>query len=172
MKINYKKMLKFATLLVTSLIIATVSAQIYSYMYIEGSGTIVTTGGLRWELGSSAPSGASIDGYTVKNLNLTIPKNTFRNITDCLRIINDDANGHYFDLQVISVGGSPAKFARFNLAVYNNTGTYGTLDLRTQGNKVENLYIGGGATLYIRFEIEPVTEQTGSMYFTVKLTYE
>ncbi|MEM3697020.1 MAG: hypothetical protein QXQ94_05900 [Candidatus Bathyarchaeia archaeon] len=171
MKINYKKSLKLITLLITSLFIATVSAQIYSYMYIEGSGTI-TTGGLSWQLGNYAPAGASIVGYTVKNLNLSVPQNQFKNITDCLRIINNDATGHTFGLEVTYVGGDTGNFTTFNLAVYNATGTYGTLNLKVQGNSVTGLYIGGSATLYVRFEIEPATDKTGSMYFTVKLTYE
>jgi hypothetical protein len=171
MKTNIKKSLKLITLLITSLLIATVSAQIYSYMYIEGSGSI-TTGGLSWQLGTYAPTGASVVGYTVKNLNLSVSQNQFKNITDCLRIINNDETGHTFGLEVTYVGGEPSKFTTFNLALYNTTGTYGTLSLKTQGNSIINLYIGGSATLYIRFEIEPATDQTGSVYFTVKLTYE
>ena len=172
MKINYKKSLKLITLLISSLLIAIVSAQVYSYMYIEGSGTI-TTGGLSWQLGTSAPGGASIDGYTVKTLNLSIPTNTFKNFTDCLRIINNDATNHTYSLEATVVGGNSTKFTTFNLAVYNATGTFATLNLKSQGNSVTGLDIVGLATLYIRFEVDPLTDETnGYMYFTVKLTYE
>lgn len=40
MKINYKKSLKLVTLLITSLLIATVSAEVYRYMYIYGTITV------------------------------------------------------------------------------------------------------------------------------------
>jgi len=172
MKINYKKILKLATLLISSLLIAVVSAQVYSYMYIEGSGTI-TTGGMKWEKGTTAPTGAHIEGYTVKDLNLSIPTNTFMNFTDCLRLINDDTTNHTFSLEITSVYGDTANFTTFNLAVYNSTDTYATLNVKNQGDKAIDLYISGSATLYIRFEVDPVQDKTsGYMYFTVKLTYE
>jgi len=172
MKLNYKKSLKLVTLLVSSILIAVVSASTYSYMYIEGSGTI-TSAELSWELGLDAPTGATIDGYTVKNLNLSIPENTFKNFTDCLRIINGDAEAHTYSLETTVVGGNSSKFTTFNLAVYNSTGTFATLNLKSQGNSVTGLDIVGSATLYIRFEVDPLTDETnGYMYFTVKLTYE
>jgi len=57
MKMNYKKTLKFVTLIITSLLIATVSAQIYRYMYIDGSVTI-SSAKMIWILGDNAPSDA------------------------------------------------------------------------------------------------------------------
>jgi len=172
MKINYKRSMKLITLLITSLLIATVSAQIYSYMYIEGSGTI-TTGGLKWDKGSTAPSGSSIDGYTVRNLNLSIPENTFKNFTDCLHLINQDSTYHTFDLETTVVGGDPTKFTQFDLIVYNSTGRWATLNLKTSGDTETGIYIAGSDTLLIRFEVNPATNQTsGYLYFTVKLTYE
>jgi len=174
MKTNYKKMLKFATLLITSALIATVSAQIYSYMYIEGSGSIISQK-LSWQLGESSPSGATIQGAYVKNFNLSVPANTPRTFNDSLRIVNNDINkGYTFSLEVTSVGGNPGNFSKFDLVLYNSTGdTLATLDIRQAGNKVSNLYIGPSATLYIRFEVVPVTDKTeGYFYFTVKLTYE
>jgi len=173
MKINYKKSLKLITLLITSILIATVSATVYSYMYIEGSGNILGEE-LKWELGVDAPSGASIQGSYVKNLNLTIPKNSPKNFTDCLRIVNNNATGITFDLEISSVYGDISKFTTFNLIVYNSTDDpYATLDVKTPGNKASDLYImGSGAKLTIRFEVTPVTDETSAfMPFTVKLTY-
>jgi len=174
MKLNYKKSLKFVTLLISAILIATVSAEIYSYMYIEGSGAI-TTQELKWVLGTSAPSGATVQGSYVKNLNLTIPMNSLlKNFTDCLRIVNDNATGITFDLEITSVYGDISKFTTFNLIVYNSTDDpYATLDVKDQGSIASDLYIkGGGAILYIRFEVTPVTDEiSGKIYFTVKLTY-
>jgi len=172
MKINYKKSLKMITLLITSILIAAVSAQVYSYMYIEGSGEITTLGGMKWEKGTTAPAGATIDGYYVRTLNLSIPKNTFKNFTDCLRLINNDTGYHTFSVEITEVGGNTTKFTTFNLAVYNSTDTYANLDIKTK-ESATGLYISGGATMYIRFEVDPGTDETsGYMYFTVKLTYE
>jgi hypothetical protein len=175
MNMNYKKSLKLVTLLATALIIATASAQIYSYMYIQGSGTI-TTGGLEWALGSSAPGTAAIQGYTVTGLNLSIPVNTFKNFTDCLEIVNNDLTSHTFSVETNVMGGSPSEFTTFNLILYNSTsgyGSYATIDLKTQGAIASNLHISGSATMFIRFEVDPVLDATsGYMYFTVRLTYE
>jgi hypothetical protein len=174
MNINYKRSIKFITLLITALLIATVSAQIYSYMYIEGSGTI-TSAELSWELGSYAPTGATIDGYTVKNLNLSIPANNPKNITDCLRIVNnDDSNGYTFSLEILTVGGDSSNFTTFDLVLYNSGGSrLATLNVKMQGNSASGLSIVASETQYIRFEVTPLTDKTeGYFYFTVKLTYE
>jgi hypothetical protein len=173
MNVNYKKSLKMVTLLISALLIATVSATIYSYMYIEGSGNI-SGEELKWELGTDAPSGASIQGSYVKTLNLTIPKNSPKNFTDCLRIVNNNATGIRFDLEISSVGGDISKFSTFKLIVYNSTNDpYATLNVKLQGDKASNLYImGGGTKLTIRFEVTPVTDEASAyMPFTVKLTY-
>jgi len=174
MKLNYKKSLKLITLLITSILIATVSATVYSYMYIEGSGNI-SGEELKWELGGDAPSGATIQGSYVKTLNLTIPKNSVnKTFTDCLRIVNNNATGITFNLEISYVSGDTSKFTMFNLVVYNSTDDpYATLDVKTQGNKTSDLYImGSGAKLYIRFDVTSVTDETSAyMPFTVKLTY-
>jgi hypothetical protein len=173
MKLNYKKSLKFVTLLIASMLIATVSAQIYSYMYIEGSGTI-TSQELGWQLGTNAPTGATIQGYTVKNLNLSIPKNTFKNFTDCLRLVNNDNTyGYTFNLTTTVVGGNTSKFTTFDFVMYYSNWTQvAKFSVKNQGSAT-NLNIAKSQTLYIRFEIDPLLDQTiGYMYFTVKLSYK
>jgi len=173
MKINYKKVLKLVTLLITSMLIAVVSAQVYSYMYIEGSGTI-TSQELGWELGTTAPSGSKIEGSYVKLLNLSIPQNNPKNFTDCVRIVNNDnTNDYTFSLEIAEVGGNTTKFTTFDLILYNSTSRYATLDVKTKGSSASNLYIGASQTLYIRFEVTPLTDEAdGYIYFTVKLTYQ
>ena len=171
-QIRGKKSLKLLFLLFTALLIGTVSAQIYSYMYIQGSGSI-TTGGLSWQLGSTAPGGASVVGYTITNLNLTTQQNTFRNFTDCLRLVNNDASSHTFSLQATLTGGNSTKFTTFDLAVYTLAGArIAKISIKTQGT-ASGLTIAASQTLYVRFEVDPlIGESSGSMAFTVKLTYE
>jgi hypothetical protein len=62
MDAKYKKSLKIVSLLVISLLIAGASAEVYSYMNIEGSATI-SAAELSWALGTSAPAGTTIVGY-------------------------------------------------------------------------------------------------------------
>jgi len=172
MKLNYKKSFKLITLLITSILIAAVSAQVYSYMYIQGSGTI-TTGGLAWAKGTTAPGGSSVQGYTVTNLNLTITKNNFANFTDCLHLINNDATSHTFSLETTVTSGDTSKFTTFNLAISNSTGQRVTkISIKSQ-QTASGLTIHGSETLYVRFEVDPLLDATsGSISFTVKLTYD
>jgi len=168
-----KKSLKLLFLLFTSLLIGVVSATIYSNMFIQGSGTITSSSGLSWQLGTNAPSGAHVEGYTVTGLNLSIPQNTFQNFTDCLELKNNDATSHTFGLQTTLTGGATTNFATFNLVVYTNTGAQITKINILSGGSPSGLTIEGSQTLYIRFEVAPVTNATsGYMAFTVELTYQ
>jgi len=172
MKLNYRKSAKLITLAITSLLIAAVSAQVYSYMYIQGSGTI-TTGGISWVKGTTAPAGAVVQGHTVTNLNLTVPENTFQNFTDCLRLVNNDASSHTFGLETTVTGGNASKFTTFDLAVYQLSGTRITKISVKNQQSASGLTITASQTLYVRFEVDPLTGETsGYMAFTVKLTYD
>jgi hypothetical protein len=172
MKLNLKKSLKIATLLISSLLIAVASAQIYSYMYIKGSASI-TTGGLSWALGTSAPSGATVDGYTVNNLNFSVPENTFQNFTDSLELTNNDATSHTFDLATTITSGNAADFTTFDMIVYNSAGDrLATVDITTAGSATGIAIAASPETLLVRFEIQPVTDvSSGSLDFTIQLTY-
>jgi predicted secreted protein len=172
MNVKFKKSLKFITLLVTALLIATVSATIYNYMYIAGSGTITTTG-LSWELGADAPGTASISGPTV-----TIPMTTNlgnpRNYTDCLHLINQDGTAHSFNITVTTSTGDAADFTEFNLVLFNAAGTQvAVLDLLTQGAATSDLSIGGSETWQILFELIPIASPTtgDEVDFSLTLVY-
>ena len=55
MNAKYKKSLKIVTLLITTIFIATVSADVYRYMYIDGTVTIGSAK-LVWSPGSVTPT--------------------------------------------------------------------------------------------------------------------
>jgi hypothetical protein len=63
MNLNYKKSAKILLLLLSSILIASVSAQVYRYMYIDGSVT-VGTAKLIWLAGENAPGDYDITGST------------------------------------------------------------------------------------------------------------
>jgi hypothetical protein len=172
MNVSYKKALKIITLLATTILIASVSAQVYSYMYIQGSGAI-TTGGMSWQKGSTAPAGSTIDGVYVKNLNLSIPLSTPKNFTDCLHLSNNDATSHTFSIAAAVTGGNTSKFTTFDMVVYQSGGARIAKISIKNSESASGLSISGSATLYVRFEVIPLTgETTGNMAFTVTLTYE
>jgi hypothetical protein len=171
MKINYKKSLKLITLLVSSLLIATVSAQIYNYMYITGSGEITTTG-LKWELGPDAPSTASISGPTA-----TVPMNTSngnpRNYTDCLHLKNLDDAVHSFNLSVTSSTGNKDSFTEFNLVLFDENGTQQTVLNLLDTSSATGLSIPNLKTWVVLFELIPIASPTpgAKVDFQVTLVY-
>ncbi|MDH5483063.1 MAG: hypothetical protein OEY22_09330 [Candidatus Bathyarchaeota archaeon] len=172
MNIHYKKSLKLITLLISSLLIATVSAQIYNYMYIVGSGEITTTG-LVWAIGPDAPSTASISGPTA-----TVPMNASggspRNYTDCLHIVNQDAAAHSFNLTVTSSTGDADNFTEFNLVPFDESSTeQGVLSLLSTSS-LTGLSIPASETWVVLFELIPIASPTAGakVDFEVTLVYE
>jgi len=177
-KIRSSKALKLLGLLISSLFIATVSAQVYNYMYIQGSGVASTTTGLKWELGLDAPGSAAIDGYTVTNLNFSIGA-TPANRSDCLRIVNQDAGeSHIFNLRTMNSWGNYTNFQEFNMVVFDGDPEgagvqQDVLDLSTQGATTSDMTIPSSATWYILVEIVPISNPLNQqVFFEVELMYE
>jgi FAD/FMN-containing dehydrogenase len=171
MNINYKKCLKIVTLVITAILIGSVSAATYSYMYIQGSGSI-TSGGLSWAKGGDAPAGATVVGAYVTNMNFSIPVNSPRNFTDSLHLINADTSPHTFSIESTVTAGNTTKFSAFDMAIYQSGGARVAKISIKSGGSASGLTIQGSETLYIRFEINPLTDAaSGYLAFTVKLTY-
>jgi len=180
MNVRRPKLLKLLGLLISSLFIATVSAQVYNYMYIQGSGLASTATGLVWQLGSDLPSpGPTIVGYTVTNLNFSTGASPV-NYTDCLRIVNQDgAESHQFNLGVKQSWGGWSDYSEFNLVVFNATPPplgagvqQAVLDLSNSTAQTADMTIPQSTTWYILFEIVPVASPAGTkVYFEVELTY-
>ena len=174
-KISSKKALKFLGLLISAMVIAAVSAQVYSFMYIQGTGEATTTG-LRWVLGADAPNGTTISGGTVTALPLTTNEGNERNYTDCLRIQNLDASeDHNFMLNVTSSTGNVSNWQEFNLVLFNNASAQvAVLDILTQDANVTGLTIPQDETWGVLFELVPIANPLTSqqIVFTVQLTYE
>ncbi len=177
MNINYKKTAKIIALLLSSLLIAAVSAQVYNFMYIQGSGVASTAKGLKWELGLNLPSPApTIVGYTVTNLNFSTGASP-TNYTDCLHIVNQDTSeDHTFNLRVKTSYGGWTDYSEFNLVLFNAiTGgeQQAVLNLKTQGAQTADMTILASASWGILFEIIPIASPTGTKaFFEIELTYE
>jgi len=174
MNAKYKKSLKIVTLLITALLIATASAQIYNYMYIQGTGQITSTG-LRWELGTDAPGTAGVSGPTA-TVPMTTNEGNPRNYSDCLHLVNLDGSAtHDFNLTVTSSTGDAAEFQEFNLVLFDTTNAeVAVLDLLTQDDYTSTLTIGVSETWRVLFELIPVASPTpdSTVTFEVTLIYE
>jgi len=123
MNINGKKSLKIVTLLVTSLLIATVSASTYYSMYMHSHDIGVDTGnklffnqGTDWPAGSTMGSGnqtVTLSGLKGMNGTATI-------VGDPVRIYNNDTSSHSINLKRESWNGNAeAQLNYINVTVYN-----------------------------------------------------
>jgi len=105
-KIQFKKSMKFLTLLLTSMLIATASATIYNYMFLNANiGVEGMT--LEWKLGvDNATAGTQIAGVTATLTNLKGPPNGTRVYGDPVRLKNTAGSGSTtFDLVIDTVSG-------------------------------------------------------------------
>jgi len=119
MKMNYKKSLKFVTLIITSLLIATASAAIYDYMYLNA--TVGVQGmTLAWILGAdNATAGTQINGVTSTLTSLKGPPNGTRIYADPVRLNNTGGSAITFDLLVDAVSGDTGELESIFVLIYS-----------------------------------------------------
>lgn len=170
MKINYKKIVKFTTLLIVSLLIATVSAEVYRYMYMEG--TISVTGAkLVWIEGADVDS--TISGSTV-TFTLNVEEGTPINFTEAVFLKNTNATGSFNYNITITQALSSSDFNIGKMYVYENystpsTWTYNfTLDL-TDANDFHYSSLDAGN--YLRMTIGVNATNTNGGTFKVRVEY-
>jgi hypothetical protein len=175
MRNSYKKLIKLATLVMTSLLIATVSAATYRYMYIDGSVT-VGTAKLIWETGSDAPGDTTITGSTV-TIDLDVEPGVPLNFTECLFLKNQDTAAHNMTISV-TTSVSASDFDELKIHIYQNgtTPTFiDTLDVTTSDTYetyTGNTPIGASEAYLMTFEVAADTSASGSYNFDVQVEYE
>ncbi len=176
MKPNYKKILKIATLVITSLLIATVSAQVYTYMYLDGSVTIGTAK-IVWIKGNDAPADATISGGTV-TMDLDVQPGYPQNFTECLFLKNQDTSAHNLTIRV-TTSVSSSTFDSFKVYIYkNSTGSWSyvdTLDLTTEDQYetyTGNTPLAAGGYYRLTFEVAAKAGTSGTVNFDIEVRYE
>lgn len=176
MEINRKKYLRLATLLVSALLIASVSAATYVYMYIDGSITIGTQK-LVWLEGTDAPGDTSITGGTV-TMDLDVQPGVIQNFTECLFLKNQDSAAHNLTIAVTTSVLS-GTFDSFRIYIYkNSTGSWASVDtLDGTTSDSYSTYTGNTpliASGYYRltFEVQAKSGTSGTANFDIRVTYE
>jgi hypothetical protein len=171
MKINYKKSLKLATLLLTSILIATVSASVYRYMYMEGT---ITVGGIKlmWLAGSDVSS--TIVGGTA-TFSLNVENNTAINFTNALFLKNNDTTTTYNYNITVTQTLSASEFEIAKLHIYENyttpgTWTYLNTVTLTNANSYYSNSLAPGNYTRMTIEIKAITDSI-SRNFKVQLQY-
>ena len=178
MNINYKKSAKLIILLISSILIATVSAATYRYMYIDGSVT-VGAAKLIWIEGDDAPSGATISGSTV-TMDFDVEPGTPQNFTYCLYLKNEDTAAHNMTISVTTTI-TASDFDECKIHIYENStipGTWtfvDTLDVETSDSYetyTGNDPLGASGYYLMTFEVAATTSAIGTYDFDIQVEYE
>jgi hypothetical protein len=174
MKTNIRKILKFTTLLITSLLIATVSAQIYDYMYLNAN-VGVQGMALAWISGPDGDSaGTQINGVTATLTSLKGPPNGTRIYADPVRLKNTGASQVTFDLLIDTVGGDTGYLNSIIVKIYNTNSSAWVQNVTIWGNggkgsDVAGLSISSGHIWRFQWEITWNANATTSHSVTVNL---
>ena len=170
-KISSRKALKFLGLLISAMLIATVSAVTYRYMYIDGSIT-VSSPKMIWILGGDAPGDASISGSTAI-MDFDVENGTPSTFTDALFLKNDHATDS-FDLNItMTTAVSSGDFQRALMHINeNSTGSWAFVDTIDLTNATDFYYGSLTAQYYLRMSFEVnATITTGSRNFDIQVEY-
>lgn len=177
MNVKYKKGLKIISLLITAIIIGTVSAANYSYMYVDGSITIGTAN-LIWIAGSDAPGDIGVAGGTV-TMDLDVQPGINQNFTEAAFLKNQDSADHNLTITVTTaLSGSDFDIA--NAYIYkNSTGSWAyvdTLTLTTESDQYStytgNTPLVAGGYYRFTFEIQADAAASGTKNFDLQVVYE
>lgn len=170
MKTNHKKLLKFVTLLATSLLIASVSAQVYTFMYLQGTIQVGSQKIVWIKEGVGEISGDTVD------MSFTVEPEVTRTFNDMLYLKNKDTSSH----TIVSVKVTDAVGSNFEICkayVYENStqsGTWtlvGTLDLTSTSSEITSKTLEAGGYYKFNFEIR-ATSSGNDNSFTIKVIYE
>jgi len=129
MKINYKKSLKFLTLLISALIIGIASAAVYNYMYIYASPV-----GVKSQFKVNFYPGTAFDnaGGSITNNRQTVtftklegPNGTLSEYYDTVRICNNDTVAHNLKLEATYTceGNAASTLDYIEIIIQHSNGT-------------------------------------------------
>lgn len=174
MKPNYKKSLKFVTLLIASLLIATVSAALYDYMYLNAN-VGVEGMALAWVSGDDGTdAGTSINGATATLTDLKGPPNGTRIYADPVRLNNTGASQVTFNITIDAVTGDTDELDSIYVRIYSlNTSSWiqnmTIWASGTQGSNANDLPIPAGHMWMFQWEIKWKSTATTSHAVVVNL---
>jgi hypothetical protein len=172
-RIRSRKSLKFLALLISSILISTVSAATYRYLYIDGSITVGTQM-MVWILGSDAPSGASISGTTAI-VDFSVEQGTPINFTEALFLKNQNTTGSFTYNITILTNVDSGEFQKAQMHIYENytagpAWTYlDTIDLTSASDYYSNS-LAADDYLRMTFDIN-ATIASGTRDFDVQVEY-
>lgn len=176
MNMNYKKSLKLVTLLVTALLIATASAEIYNYLNFSANVGVEGLN-LNWN-GTGIDSGlsANIQGVSCTLTGLKGPAGGTRTYNNAIKLTSTAATT--FDIEVVSVTGASAiNLTSIVVRIYDEGDTLqGTLTVFSGGSAgttpVTDLSMTGAVTWRLEWDITwaSTAKVSDSVTVTLKVT--
>jgi type 1 fimbria pilin len=157
MKMNYKKSLKFITLLLASLLIATVSATVYTQMFLSARVGVAGLS-LKWEQGTNANVTCTIVGSTCTLTGLKGYPGQTTKYNDTVKITNAGSSTVTFNITTTQCEGSTSKLTSIYVKIYNSTDssllyTLNVWENNDMGNPLANRQIKAGVTWKLGWEI-------------------
>jgi hypothetical protein len=156
MKLNYKRSLKFVTLLISALLIATASAEIYNYLNFS-AGVGVEGLNLNWDdTGIDSGLSANIQGVSCTLTGLKGPAGGTRTYNNAIKLTSTAATT--FDIEVVDVTGTATvNLTSIVVRIYDNGDTLrGTLtvwDGSVGDTPVTDLSMTGAVTWRLEWDI-------------------
>jgi type 1 fimbria pilin len=173
MKINYKKSLKFITLLLASLLIATVSATVYTQMFLNANVGVAGLS-LKWVQGTNSGVTCDIVGSTCALDGLDGYPSITAIYNDTVKITNAGSSAVTFNITTTQCQGSTSKLTSIYVKIYNSTDNslLYTLDVwesNAIGSPLTNLQIKAGVTWWLGWQITWAGDAGISDYVNVAL---
>ncbi|MBE0511891.1 hypothetical protein IBX38_02440 [Candidatus Bathyarchaeota archaeon] len=156
-KIRSTKALKLLGLLISSILIATVSAALYDYMYLDADVSVEGIA-LAWVNGTDGgTAGTQISGLTATLTNLKGPPNGTRVYPDPVRLNNTGGSSVTFNITVSAVTGATANMSSIIVRIYNMTNSASIRNVTvwnvTTGTSETGLSIGSEHEWRFQWEI-------------------
>jgi hypothetical protein len=172
MRLNYKKSLKIITLLLSSLLIGTVSATVYTQMFLN---TTVGVAGLslEWVKGTNGNVTCSIVGSTCTLTGLKGYPGQTATYNNTVEIKNAGSSTVTFSITTTQCQGSTDNLTSIYVNIYNSTGLFKTLNVwqnNAIGSSLTNLQIKTGVTWNLGWQITWANNATISDTVNVGLT--
>ena len=170
MKTNIKRTLKFVTLLISSLLIATASATVYRYMELQGTITVGTPK-LVWLEGSDVD--ATIIGNTTAIISLNVENNTAINFTEAIFLKNVNTTGSFSYNITVTTALQSTDFEIAKIHIYeNSSGTWGYLDTidLTNSDSYSSGSLDAGKYLRLTIEVKAIKDSI-ARNFAIQVEY-
>jgi len=156
MKVEYKKILKLVTLLITSLLIGFVSAGTYSQLYMNATPITVGAAQLKFTLGANTTGIGSInsEGTVVTFTGMTVDISQTQTYEQAVNITNQASTAKTINLTLSSLTGQfSANFDYINITIFDASGSKQGSSIyisSTSGNVTETggISMPGGNTVW------------------------